>query len=1103
MEESGGVVGVGEVEGGDSDPTDNPPGCRMYRERMYQNGKAFNNLRNEQDVRGKGNVEKCTERRLCRDCLERSTGMADVVCGCDCGSRKDTIEVSEAAGGREGEWFSGSEKMGRVGVRIPKQGCRISINQNDREVARHWRPAPTAECSDSKTNKEEEKNCDEQKEKECAQERGRENEECEKDQKVCAQEPKMDKAQYKSNKIAQIIGTCEGHSESASSPETGQACVCGGSRRDVGEMAHAFGNPKGTYIATVPTKTGDVCSFGLSDSRREGGCVHEVSDGAENVETKRHAAKVPHVARSHEGDGGGDYGTGSMYETNFTGGCGRGCSDVPRTVIAAGTSRGGEIKDTSNREESLVTPSLLLGAESFGFGKVSGHGPVCHQRGFSSSQNLQRENDVGKNPIFVSSQYQWRQHEDASQRIMGTEKEKEAQRTDFWRRENSRHRNCIKNGEPSIGCQVSEERGLAVAGTDGIIRVPDAHIASYLSRNAGALFGLQRQELTIGTRDECNSPELKCLLLMLEKVQGCPLDHTAVKINLKPRKYRWLAAKKFQISQPEVVATIDLTVHAKKVPKVMLQHFDSLISQKWSFIWIFAQQFFIPGHTVDFIIRQKDLYRRINEATDLSMDDIGKLLEGDLIKKHPNQAKEEGLDLKVFCVREEHKNRKRMVTWTRSVNDYFPTVFSAKLPSMVEQRGALRFRYALVFDVQFQYGHLQIDQQLAMELAFSHSGIIYFITTAPTGGNHIPAIGQAITASFCERVTSNFQANGQAYIDNGRVLFDDEQLAEPIILGIVNLARRYHLLLDSDETQLRTQFERTRIGVPYEFLGLMYCHSPPSCWISVRTEEKLRQARVCLGKEGLTMEEARSIFSLCIVVSNKLDYPRLCDAYYVLKFMRKRTSETARLKINFNEAEARVAKIWPCALKPWIKWIDDLVSHVFYPVADNMKKICNIFLFSDSSLGGYGWVVVCAGTCRGHGARWPQHMQKWPICDLESLAFLRAVKAVLKDLPSVSEDVRFVLHAFIDNTTLLGAVHKRRSVRYHINEVMRVLQDDLHQSTATLGSCQYIRSEDNISDGPSRGQVDQKELERWYREEFPSLEAMTTTSYDQDHDGWW
>ena len=228
----------------------------------------------------------------------------------------------------------------------------------------------------------------------------------------------------------------------------------------------------------------------------------------------------------------------------------------------------------------------------------------------------------------------------------------------------------------------------------------------------------------------------------------------------------------------------------------------------------------------------------------------------------------------------------------------------------------------------------------------------------------------------------------------------------------------------------------------------------PHVELALKSKQKMERA-VKLIESGheMTVADALAIFGqtvwACCVTGH-----RLGDLYYVIKFIRR---------IQRKEMNERIV-IWKCIRQLWIRALTDMTTrHFTAPQCPNATAI----MYTDSCLSGWGVVILDyhRRPIQVFAGRWTTAERKSSINVLE----LRALRNGIRILSSIKDPLEVIaLTAYIDNTSARTWALRARAARWSTNQLAIQVHDELRQANIQLAALDYIESEKNIADKPSR-----------------------------------
>ena len=160
-----------------------------------------------------------------------------------------------------------------------------------------------------------------------------------------------------------------------------------------------------------------------------------------------------------------------------------------------------------------------------------------------------------------------------------------------------------------------------------------------------------------------------------------------------------------------------------------------------------------------------------------------------------------------------------------------------------------------------------------------------------------------------------------------------------------------------------------------------------------------------------------------------------------------------------------VVSIWPSIRK---RWSDALVKMTTLRFRSGWRKPnAHVTMFTDASLSGWGVVIFNYSDVpiRIFAGKWSETEKRESINVLE----LRALRIGVRTLASIkSSDEVLSVQTFIDNTSAMSWVKRKRAARYSTNQLALEVDDIMKQHLIQLSSICYIESARNFADKPSR-----------------------------------
>jgi hypothetical protein len=265
-------------------------------------------------------------------------------------------------------------------------------------------------------------------------------------------------------------------------------------------------------------------------------------------------------------------------------------------------------------------------------------------------------------------------------------------------------------------------------------------------------------------------------------------------------------------------------------------------------------------------------------------------------------------------------------------------------------------------------------------------------------------------------------------VDNVRFVSDSAELLVQVLHNFVDICARVGITIGEV-----TPPSRTNGQTEYVFLGLSFRQL---CGVTAgpKLGDKLARALVLLSSTEEIAIDWLAVFGVCSFVS------------YALGIARRES----RLGVTH-------ARLWPSIVELWKKWVSTLLTHSFFPT-DTPSTATNIVAFSDASGSGWGGVILFRGHTIIVGDTWSRRAASHDINVKETMAARNTLRKILE--PSV-------IDMYIDNTSTIAWLRKKRSRVYLANAVVEEIFTTL-PANVTVRSVSYVKSADNVADGPSR-----------------------------------
>lgn len=456
-------------------------------------------------------------------------------------------------------------------------------------------------------------------------------------------------------------------------------------------------------------------------------------------------------------------------------------------------------------------------------------------------------------------------------------------------------------------------------------------------------------------------------------------------------------------------------------------------------------------------IADAPIYAADDVLTDTDMD---QLLTAHIARRVPVATKGGG-GLILFTVEELPKRRRRLIRWTKQVNERggkIPHEHSVPLLTVREATDAVATHsFAVCIDIEGQFDAIvtPIGEADAPLHVFSYKAQKYAMSTIPTGQRQSSSLAQLITQWLAQpAVRLGFRVD--TYVDNIRILVRDEQLdtLPAAIDAVYNRALTVQLQFDIPRSE----------AVPlqrYDFLGVRYDHVARTVDLTDRARAKLTEAATDIAACDIPyrrLQECVGTFQHAERVLHTEVMP--LQRYWIYKQIRRLArpdpyTRTPRLA-------AELVHIWPSARAAWTNWITSLMRAPPRHVESRGRPTA--VLIADASESGWAaWFWDDHEPPRVVASEWPAwlvHMQPL-ISELEILALALG-------LAMLTIRRRTVLTLVSDNTTALAGVRRGHLRNYFDSRALQLLLGILKEKNLRVASSYYIRSAHNPADFFSR-----------------------------------
>lgn len=446
----------------------------------------------------------------------------------------------------------------------------------------------------------------------------------------------------------------------------------------------------------------------------------------------------------------------------------------------------------------------------------------------------------------------------------------------------------------------------------------------------------------------------------------------------------------------------------------------------------------------------------IEDNSSLSDTEVAELLDALIVERVPAEEMDTvGGGLVIFTVDEAEKNRRRLIRWTKVLNEMYKVTEPVHFPELADLiENARLHQAASVFDIAGMFDAMQLQHDTRNAHAFRHNGAVYRLCTVPTGQRHACGLAHLITSWIVRDAEQLGLAD--VWVDNVRIRHDVAR--DPTATLHTRLVRAAYARAESLGFVFNEPLQTVCIPTTvYTFVGMDFNHDTVK--VSAKTTGKLNQAKDWISV-GMTYEEALKTFGVMLHTERVMRVTKEPAAhYYILKNLRR----LARSNTHFGAAGV----VWPSIIKQWRDWMNRLLRAPPRKI-HQLRPPTNMTLVVDASLEGFGaWFFDDTGGLPAViGAAWPQwlrHMEP-NIAELEILAIAMGIALYQRN----DKQKSLAVHVISDNTTALAGCRRGTLRNYFQNRALLYLQEALSSNNMRITQTSYIRSERNPADIFSR-----------------------------------
>jgi hypothetical protein len=542
----------------------------------------------------------------------------------------------------------------------------------------------------------------------------------------------------------------------------------------------------------------------------------------------------------------------------------------------------------------------------------------------------------------------------------------------------------------------------------------------------------------------------------------------------RPSPFRMFAKRPTEVAQIDHQA-LPLHIQIPPVPFLSWSRADSIVQAAANpndeRLWFHTTSPYRDELSATKMFERIDLEQNMKTSSMLLGNDLPQLLDAsfaiptsmtlDEFQKHHNSK---CAIVKIFSTIEERNGslRRRIISWPREMNtveqeemkdlnDRFNCHVQFHPAAEVRDRG-VRFAYAASLDFKKFYQQFKlITKQF---FAFVVDLLVYYLSSIPTGAVFPPLFTQSLSRSMLSLAVRKSDSTSLVEFDCG---IDNLRLCSN---NLHALNSSWHELLNICDFIGATIGELhpppSGIVSPYTYLGMLFStvDEIPTVELAEKSKRKLLHSASCLKPfSTMLVADVLAIFGQTVWGTIVTGMP-LGKFFHVLKFIRRLQTK------NLNDH----VMIWNSIIDMWKAALIEMTSMKFQQSA---TADATTTIYTDASESGWGVVILDFKNrpMRIFAGRWTRTEASESINMLE----LRAVRIAIRILNKLkSSEETIAVDFMIDNTSARCWAIKARAKRFCANELALQIHDELKHSHIQMKSINYVKSDQNIADGPSR-----------------------------------
>ncbi len=446
--------------------------------------------------------------------------------------------------------------------------------------------------------------------------------------------------------------------------------------------------------------------------------------------------------------------------------------------------------------------------------------------------------------------------------------------------------------------------------------------------------------------------------------------------------------------------------------------------------------------------------------------DADAMCEGGSAERMP-QGEEAKCFIVPFSVVEEIKKRRRGIMWPRRMLRWLEGKYKCEMKLKSDAEKIRRVKpnsWSVAYDLKISFHQCSVDEAARNYYCFyDDAGRLWRLSRLAMGLSVSPELMDLIV-----KVVAGAEGYAAIPFMAGKVDIDTH------IDNVSALSQdKYDLDCYADFFTTNCNIAGVTLNdeaenVPHQkgpYCGRMYDYAAGTVEINESTRTKVNRVAEAMSneKQGTSMisfAELQSFFGI-LMWATPATTMELSQAYWCLKHFRRECSNTAR-----GSDPNRLLTIPNYAKPSYAKWIAGILhsppkqcGHL-YPQA-----VCNATMISDSSVKGFGILLIRDGQVYVHAGTWGEHHTCGEINRLEADAVLIGLRHFGER--GLLDGAR--LHFIVDNTSVKFTLLQKRAKSMTLN---LTIQKIVAEANARLVSyaASYIDTASMPADRPSRGE---------------------------------